>query len=229
MATGYDELMMPRVTPSQFHNHLTILALLWAAFIVYGSMLPLDFHAVSSEKVSYQFLGLGNSTPQSRSITDWITNIGIFMPIAFFGFGAIFREQNPTRTITGVFAILGSCFFLSLGIEFSQLYFPPRNSSVLDVVAQSAGSIFGILGWVVFGKKVSEFYQTVFLLHLSSTRPLVLSRKSLQNGLLTTSILMILVLSGAFTTKWVGWDAAIAKWDAFRSRLFRHIRKPIFS
>ncbi len=39
------------------------------------------------------------------------------------------------------------CLMLSIGIEFTQLFFPPRTVSQNDILAEGLGALFGIAAW----------------------------------------------------------------------------------
>jgi VanZ family protein len=194
----------------QFRLPAAILASAWAIFIFYGSLLPFEFRSIPFESITRHFLGLGQIETQLPSLTDWVTNIAIFIPLGFFGLGASARGTGRIPTTAGMFITLLGCIIISVGIEFSQIFFPPRNSSILDVIANTLGTLSGIVGWLLFGKKFSALYQTVAALHQVDVRPPVLSKK-LQTSLLTGSLLIILAWGGVFTAGWSGWGAAFVK------------------
>ena len=41
-------------------------------------------------------------------------------------------------------------------LEFLQLYFPPRDSSINDVAAESTGAVVGIAVWVAAGRPLTR-------------------------------------------------------------------------
>ena len=47
---------------------------------------------------------------------------------------------------------------LSVGIEFTQIFFPPRTVSINDIIAESMGTVIGIVGWWAFGARLSRWY-----------------------------------------------------------------------
>ena len=58
--------------------------------------------------------------------------------------------------------ILIPCGLLSAAIEFTQLYFPPRNTSINDVVAETLGGAIGILGWMLAGQRVTDYLRRLW-------------------------------------------------------------------
>ena len=55
--------------------------------------------------------------------------------------------------------VLVFCLSLAVAIEFAQLFFPPRTVSLNDLIAESLGTVIGILGWQFFGAYFSDLYR----------------------------------------------------------------------
>ena len=114
------------------------LFLAYAAFIIYGSLVPLDYRALPFDQawdrfVHAPFLQLGLA-----SRADWVANGVLYVPLGFLAvrmFGA-----------AGAFAFLPAlplCFGLAFAVEFTQVYFPPRTVSQNDLIAECLGSLLG--------------------------------------------------------------------------------------
>lgn len=114
------------------------LFLAYAAFIVYGSLVPLDYRALPFDQawdrfVHAPFLQLGLAAR-----ADWVANGVLYVPLGFLAvrmFGA-----------AGSFAFLPAlplCFGLAFAVEFTQVYFPPRTVSQNDLIAECLGSLLG--------------------------------------------------------------------------------------
>ncbi|MHB1247741.1 MAG: VanZ family protein, partial [Sulfuriferula sp.] len=48
------------------------------------------------------------------------------------------------------------CVALALGIEFTQMYFPPRTVSLNDIVAEIIGSVLGLGLWLTMGEAIAR-------------------------------------------------------------------------
>lgn len=192
-----------------------MLLLAWTAFVVYGSLVPLDFHALAWDQVARDFLGRGDAELQLRSLTDWTTNIAIFVPAGFFGLATLRRQgQGWGVSLWSILLTLVGCILLSLGIEFTQIFFPPRDSSALDVMANAIGAALGIVGWLALGAGTTQAYQALARLHhLPRSRSL---GGTLRTAWLGSCGLLIAGWGGLFSTHWLDWDAAIARLVSIR-------------
>src|SRR5262249_53883540 len=86
---------------------------------------------------------------QSRS--DWIANILLFLPLGFLVMGAGCCDR-PQLGVVLFLPVVLLCVALSGIIEFTQLYFPPRVSSINDIAAESLGGALGALFWLLRGQ-----------------------------------------------------------------------------
>lgn len=115
------------------------------AFIIYGSLVPLDFHPHTLAWAWEQF----QQTPMLNlgidSRADWIANGVLYFPAGF-----LLAERFAGR-LRGL--ALGGTVLLSIvalaciafGVEFTQLFFPPRTVSQNDLLAETIGGALGIL------------------------------------------------------------------------------------
>lgn len=182
----------------------------WAAFVVYGSLVPFEFRWAAADRLASHFLGLGLSERPIRSFTDWATNIAIFVPLGFFGLPAVIRSEGFASLARSTILVVCSCILLSLGIEFAQVYFPPRDSSLLDVIANAMGAAFGIVGWVAFGDGAVEVYCRLVFLHKHASESPAVTGK-LRAALLGACAALIAGWAGFFSSGWTGWDVAVAR------------------
>lgn len=205
------ELPTRNTVYDQFRRHIAASAVAWLLFIFYGSLLPLDFHSVAREEVVRQFLGLGLPDQYVNSFTDWLQNIAIFVPLGFLGLGAAAFDKNKVQVAIGMLVALVVCIGISFGIEFTQIFFPPRNSSLQDVIANSVGAVIGIVSWAAAEKGIFAFYCSVFILRQRCERPPILAHGTLRGLALMGGICLVLAWGGVFTHVWSGRDAAFVK------------------
>lgn len=127
----------------------------WAAFTVYGSLVPFDFHYRPEALAAFRDVLVQGADIDSRS--DWVANFLLGVPLGFFLVGAL-RVDTPGRGAAAVTGALvwPACVLVAVGVEFAQLYFPPRNSSASDILAQSLGSAVGISAWLALGQRVTD-------------------------------------------------------------------------
>lgn len=140
-----------RAGPTIPSRTAALLALAWAAFIVYGSLLPFDYvpqpHAVALERIrQIPLLAIG---PGGR--VDWMANLLLYVPLAFLSFAAL--SASPSRMLRPVRAalILVMLGVVATAIEFAQIFFPPRTVSLNDLVAEWLGILIGGGIWLFFG------------------------------------------------------------------------------
>lgn len=129
------------------HDTLRRLHLAWllgyVAFVVYSSLVPLDFHPHTLEWAWQRFqqaplLRLGvEKRADSIAIGVLYVPVGFLLAERFVG--------KLTSAMLGIATILaiGFCALLACGIEFVQLFFPPRTVSQNDILAEIIGAMVG--------------------------------------------------------------------------------------
>lgn len=143
---------------SSIRFSLLVLALAYTAFVIYGSLVPLNFQhhpwqwALESFR-NIQYLNLGIS-----SRADWVANILLFIPLAIVWLGTLWHSRSLAwRALATLFVLIGCCS-LSVAIEFTQLFFPPRTVSLNDIYAETLGTIIGLTAWWMTGATISRWY-----------------------------------------------------------------------
>lgn len=116
------------------------IAAAFIAFAVWGSLFPFDFHAVSwADAVASFWSPL--QVPVSRwSVSDFVSNVLLFVPIGLFGSAAL----SFPRSVGRVLFVVGTSLVLSTTIELAQAFVPWRTPSVVDVGAELFGAACGI-------------------------------------------------------------------------------------
>jgi glycopeptide antibiotics resistance protein/O-antigen ligase len=138
---------------------LWLTALVYTAFVIYGSLVPLDFHALPWDeavarfrKIPFLELGVG-------SRADWVANLILYVPVGFLLMGAfVGRSRLPVSWGAGIVLSGVVAAGLALSIEFAQQFFPPRTVSLNDLYAEWVGGAFGILLWPLTGRSLSDVW-----------------------------------------------------------------------
>jgi len=141
-------------------THLWLAGLAYLLFVIYGSLVPLDFRPMSLEAAIAAFqqipwlqLGIG-------SRADWMANLLLFIPLAFILTGALAHGRGVIVLLAASLFVLVFGVGLSLGIEFTQLFFPQRTVSQNDIAAESLGGVIGVIAWWAVGGRFIGWYES---------------------------------------------------------------------
>lgn len=144
---------------------LWLAALIYTAFVIYGSLVPLELRALPWGEAVARFgaipflqLGIG-------SRADWVANLLLFIPLTFLWMGALSAGAGPLRTALVTLALVPAAIALSAGIEFTQLFFPQRTVSQNDIYAETLGGVIGVLVWWGAGSRFVDWLQSWQHLH----------------------------------------------------------------
>jgi len=157
--TVVPEMQITRTTPSEAAT--LPWWLLYICFVVYGSLVPLDFHPRSWDQAweMFQHISLLNVGTQGRA--DWVANGVLYLPVGFLTV-TLFTRFKTHRTLA--LAFIGSLLFsftLAVTVEFAQLFFPPRTVSINDVIAEFLGSILGAVFAARWSDRFRSFLSTL--------------------------------------------------------------------
>ena len=136
------------------HNALVYVGLAYLVFVIYGSLMPLEFHARSWDSAWQAFMAIPYLDLGIGSRADWVANILLFIPLAFIWLGILWHPSSMVMRLLASFAILLLAVALDVGIEFTQLFFPPRTVSLNDIIAETIGGCTGIVLWWIYGEKL---------------------------------------------------------------------------
>ncbi|WP_394788677.1 VanZ family protein [Rhodoferax sp.] len=126
------------------------LFLLYLVFVIYGSLVPLDFTPHPWDESVGKLLALRNLPLDFDSRSDWATNLVLFIPLTFLaGQSFASRSRGFSRLLIGVLIAVAASA-LAVGIEFTQMFFPPRTPSQDDIAALSISGAIGVcVHWAV--------------------------------------------------------------------------------
>lgn len=129
-----------------------IAASVFGAFLVYGSLFPLEFQLRSLDDVRARVGAVRLEGTGAISGTDVLANVLLSIPLGFCLVGA-FRAhpQRILKFLRTAFVAAAVVFILSIAVEVAQIFVSGRTPSEHDVLAQVVGCGIGILIWPVVG------------------------------------------------------------------------------
>jgi glycopeptide antibiotics resistance protein len=140
--------------------HFALLSAATIAVAVYGSLVPLRFTPLSFTTALDRFADIPMLSLGVESRADWVANILLFVPIGFFFLGALSVDLKGRSSILAIFPVVVGCIALSVAIEFTQLWFPPRTVSQNDIVAEAIGGLVGCVLWMFAGHTLTDWLRT---------------------------------------------------------------------
>ena len=127
-------------------------------FVVYGSLVPLNFHPIPMEAALKTFSAIPYLHLGIDSRADWVANALLFVPLAYLWSGVCWpRRSGVVRVLAGVLIGL-ACLALAVGIEFTQIFFPGRTVSINDIVAEGIGGVTGVWLWALTGARFRAWF-----------------------------------------------------------------------
>ncbi len=142
------------MTVDRLPRWLLPLTLLYTLFVVYGSLVPLDYVAMPFGEALARFRQIPYLKLGLHSRADWVANILLFIPLAFLWMALLDRGKRflPVAMLVWLVAVS-----FSVGIEFTQVFFPQRTVSRNDIIAESIGAALGILLWRLWGRVLMDW------------------------------------------------------------------------
>ncbi len=140
----------------------------YVAFVIYGSLVPLQYKArpwdeavAAFQKIPFLKLGI-----ESRA--DWVANGVLYVPVGMLTVLALRTLMPRLMHLLALPVALIFCTALAVGVEFTQLFFPPRTVSQNDLMAEVIGSIVGL----VLVTKFSRWFASVIASMLQDSQRL---------------------------------------------------------
>ena len=122
-------------------------------FVIYGSLVPLDFTPKSLAAAIERFKAIPYLDLGIHSRADWVANLLLMIPLGFL----MGNLWSPRARVAGAVLTALLICALSLAIEFTQIFFPPRTVSQNDILAETLGGIIGALSWLRYGLPVKRY------------------------------------------------------------------------
>ncbi len=126
-------------------------------FVVYGSLVPLNFQPLPWEQAVAQFLSFAANDLAGGSRVDKASNVLLTIPVAFAAAQWLLPGRSTAAAMFLRMVIATGVLLMAMGVEFAQLFFPPRTMAWSDVAAQSLGALVGLLAQYRWGAAVSEW------------------------------------------------------------------------
>lgn len=120
--------------------------LAWAVFIVYGSLVPLEFRSVPFDTAWQRLVNAPMLNVGVGGRADWVANGVLYFPFGLLACATLSgaRAGLPRRMLAALASWL-MALALAFVVELAQAYFPPRTVSRNDLIAEAAGSLLGAL------------------------------------------------------------------------------------
>ncbi len=143
--------------PSSWRWHLALLLLIYVAMTWHASMVPLNYQPLPMAQAWQKFKSMESfnvaDNPNRRA--DFVANIALFVPIGFLGMSVLaLGRRSKAVALAGAVVVAAGCSLLAWGIEFRQLWYPPRTVSWNDLIAEHLGGLIGIGVWLLIGHGV---------------------------------------------------------------------------
>ena len=138
---------------------LWVAASLYTIFVAYGCIIPLDFRPVPWPEAWAVFRHIPEFHPGRISKTDFIANVLLFVPLAFWWAGSIGAGWRRPGAIAKSAAVWAAAVLFQAGLEFAQVYIPPRSVSLWDVIAGACGAAGGVGLWCLAGGQVRGLFE----------------------------------------------------------------------
>jgi glycopeptide antibiotics resistance protein len=135
------------------------IGLLYLVFVIYGSLVPLHYQALPWDAAVAKFRAIPFLELGIGSRADWVANLLLFIPLTFLWSGALALGRHLAVALGATALILLAATALSLGIEFTQLFFPQRTVSQNDIAAEALGALLGSAAWWAYGPRLMRWYQ----------------------------------------------------------------------
>jgi VanZ family protein len=133
-----------------------------ALFTIYGSLVPFNYQPLPWDQAGARFREVCAVPVHVGSGSDWLANFLLAVPMGHFLMGAFCMGRGAASCLAAL-VVLPACLALSTAVEFAQLWFPPRDSSLNDIVAQFAGATFGTAFWLAFGQRITHWARRVWV------------------------------------------------------------------
>ncbi len=118
-------------------------------FVIYNTLIP--FRLISGSEQFYQHIDQIQYFDH-LSLTDIAGNILLFIPFGFL-IGILLKHRSVIFRLS--LTVLAG-FIFSLAIEFTQLFFLSRTTSLVDLINNTFGTFIGVVAAIIFSGNLEE-------------------------------------------------------------------------
>lgn len=177
--------MNSRHSPGFARRHFFFALIGYLAFVVYGSLVPFHYqsqpwgeavahfksvlagadgesHVESQVTTIIGRLRAILSLRESHSRSDFAANVLLFLPIGFLVLGWLSVDRSRWVALAWMPPVFILCCMLSIAIEFTQTFFPPRTPDLFDILGESVGAFLGAIAWIGFGQKITRSCRAIW-------------------------------------------------------------------
>lgn len=137
----------------------------YTLFVVYGSLVPLEFRAMPWDETVARFRAIPFLQLGIGSRADWVANLLLFIPLTYLWMGVLAAGRSVGMCTLATVAVIPVAVAASVGIEFTQLFFPQRTVSQNDIFAETLGGVVGVLAWWATGPRFVDWLRGWQQLH----------------------------------------------------------------
>lgn len=138
-----------------------LITLAYLVFVVYGSLVPLDYQPFSLDQALIKFQSIPYLDLGIDSRADWIANILLYVPLSFLILACFYSKSiSYSRFVIPLFVFI-FCSATAVVVEFVQQFFPPRTVSLNDLIAEVSGTVIGIVFWFSFGNQFRNHFRQI--------------------------------------------------------------------
>ncbi len=130
-------------------------------FVVYGSLVPLEFSPRSLESALKEFSNIRYRQLGVEARADWVANLLLYIPLAYLWLGYATCDGRLFLQSFMSLVIFCFCVALSVAIEFTQVFVPQRTVSLNDLIAEVLGTTIGIVLWWTSGQRLRRLFELV--------------------------------------------------------------------
>jgi len=130
-------------------------------FVVYGSLVPLDFRYRSTAEAWQAFSQVRYLQLGITSRADWVANLLLYVPLALLLRASVGARVSSAAQASCALLVFSACAAIAVAVEFVQIYFPPRTVSLNDLIAEFLGAASGLILWSVTHRRVRGWRQTL--------------------------------------------------------------------